>query len=243
MIECTDLGTIHYLGAWQIQEKLQKKREEGKIPNRILLLEHLPIFTLGKRDCEADIISPEQVIAAEGIDVVKSNRGGRVTYHGPGQLVCYFICDIDEMVKASRNAKLVGDSPACNIRKSGGFSGIKKFVWLIEEICIRVLTDFGIEGIRDPQHPGIWVARNKIAAIGLHVTRGISQHGFSLNVNCNLSHYRHIIPCGIHNRGVTSIENILGKAPNISEVKKSVITHIGRIFCVNVNSATDQDLG
>jgi lipoate-protein ligase B len=197
MIECVDLGLINYNEAWKVQEDLRLKRERGEISDRLLLLEHPPVFTLGKRDCDEDIVSARGLIAKDGIDIVKTNRGGRITYHGPGQLVGYFICSVNEI-------------------------GVKRFVWLIEELLIGVLSGFGIEGNRDPEHPGIWVGKNKIAAIGLHVSRGITQHGFALNVNPDLNHYRHIIPCGIKARGVTSMEVLLGRSPSVEEVKKTL---------------------
>ncbi len=222
MIECVDLGLINYNKAWEIQETLRGERERGEIPDRVLLLEHPPIFTLGKRVCEGDILSTKELIAADGIDVIKTNRGGRATYHGPGQLVGYFICSVSEMARRSSPSPLWGEG------QGEGDRGVKRFVFLIEELLIRVLADFGIQSNRDPVHPGVWVGRDKIAAIGLHVSRGITQHGFALNVSCDLSHYRHIVPCGIKNRGVTSIKQLLGKAPPIDEVK-------GRISNIFIN--------
>lgn len=196
MMLCRDLGLIDYNEAWLIQERLRSEREKNVIPDTLLLLEHPPVFTLGKRDCPQDIISTPDEISKDGIEIIKTNRGGRVTYHGPGQLVGYFICSIDNV-------------------------GVKRFVYEIEDLLIRVLADYGIKGDRDAKHPGIFVGKNKIAAIGLHVSKGITQHGFALNVSTNLDHYRHIIPCGIKDRGITSLEVLLRRIVPMDEVKRA----------------------
>jgi len=236
MIECIDLGLIGYKESWQIQEDLRLKREKGETPDRLLLLEHPPVFTLGKRDCEDDITSTREVIAADGIDIVKTNRGGRITYHGPGQLVGYFICNVNEAVKSANipplcKGRLGGvDLPPLTPPYKGGVRGIKHFVYLIEELCLNVLSGFGIKGRRDPDHPGIWVGQSKIAAIGLHVSRGITQHGFALNVNPDLNHYRHIIACGIKGHGTTSMQVISGTSASIDRVKRSVRELAASVF-------------
>lgn len=206
-LRCVDLGLMDYRQAWELQEKLREQRFQGKEGDTLLLVEHPPVVTLGHRDCHEDFISPPEVIAADGIDVIKSNRGGRITYHGPGQVVGYAIYQIAGFGMA------VGD-----------------FVSAIEELCLRVLADFGIVGQRDTAYPGIWVGSEKIAAIGLHFSRGISQHGFALNVDPNLTHYRHIIPCGIRDRGVTSMKKILGEAPSLALVKEHLQQHAGTIL-------------
>ncbi len=208
MIECVDLGLISYTEAWGIQEELRARREKGDIPDRLLLLEHPPVLTLGKRECKEDIVSSPEAIAADGIGIVKANRGGRVTYHGPGQLVGYFIFDV-------------------------GDAGIKRFVCLIEELLIETLGEFGIKGHRDREHPGVWVGQDKIAAIGLHVSRGITQHGFALNVDPNLSHYRHIVPCGIRGRGVTSMKVLMETCPAMGAVRSVLKTKLDGLFIKN----------
>ena len=203
MLELRDLGRLPYREAWALQEHLRATRLLGRGKNTVLLVEHPPVFTLGHRDCDEDILSPREVIAAEGIEIVKSNRGGRITYHGPGQLVGYFICQIADCGMA------VGD-----------------FVTAIEELCLRVLADFGVRGQRDADHPGIWLGRDKIVAIGLHFSHGVSQHGFALNVNPDLTHYRHILPCGIRDRGVTSLAHMLKTAPPMAAVKERVAAQL-----------------
>lgn len=207
VIEYQDLGLIPYRRAWELQEELRGERIAGNIPDRILLLEHSPVFTMGKRDCEEDFCSPEEVIRGDGIEIIKSNRGGRVTYHGPGQLVGYFIFNLDEIGV-----------------------GIKDFVHKIEEICISTLKVFEINSGRDKDHPGIWIGNDKIAAIGLNVTHGVTEHGFAFNVNCDLSAYRHIIACGIKGRGVTSMAMQMSAPPSISRVKEVFLETAEKLF-------------
>ena len=207
VIEWQHLGMTPYAQGLRIQKQLWEERKEGHIPDRLLLLEHHPVFTMGRRDCSTDFISSEKEIRGCGIDIVKTDRGGKVTYHGPGQLVGYFICDV-----------------------AGLRMGIKHFVAAIEELCMRTLTPFGIVSTRDEEHPGLWVGRNKIVAIGLSVPEGITQHGFALNVSTNLKAYRHIISCGIRERGVTSIEQLTKKIPPMKEVIDHLISSAGEVL-------------
>ncbi len=206
-MEWTDLGLMPYMRAWALQEELRERRLAGGVADRLLMVEHPAVFTMGRRDCACDIFSPPEVIAAEGIEVVKSNRGGRVTYHGPGQLVGYFICGLEDMG-----------------------TGIKEFVASVEELCIRLLASFGIEASRDSGHPGVWVGRNKIAAIGMNVQHGVTEHGFALNVDCSLAPYRHILACGIKDRGVTSMAAVSGNPQSMPEVKSRLVETAGLVF-------------
>ncbi|MBI4126037.1 MAG: lipoyl(octanoyl) transferase LipB [Deltaproteobacteria bacterium] len=202
-----DIGLVPYRQAWQLQEELRTRRIAGEIGDQFLLVEHPPVYTLGKRDCDKDLLVPREMVAREGIEVVKTNRGGRVTYHGPGQMAGYFICSLDEQ----------------------GIS-VPEFVRRVEELVIQVLADVGIDGERDPEYPGVWVGRDKIAAIGLNFSHRVSQHGFALNVSPNLDHYRFIIPCGITDRGVTSMEKILGRVVPMAMVKERVMAHVHKLF-------------
>lgn len=206
-MEWQELGTMPYSEASKLQERLRELRIAGLIPDRMLLVEHPPVLTVGKRDSGEDFCSPPEEIAADGIDVIKTNRGGRVTYHGPGQLVGYFICSLESLGM-----------------------GVKDFVRAIEEASIRTLADFGIRAHRDKEHPGVWIGRDKICAIGLNVSRGVTQHGFALNVDCDLSAYRHIVACGIRGRGVTSMTRLLPKPPPMRRVKKDLVDHVGSVL-------------
>ncbi|MFA4873892.1 MAG: lipoyl(octanoyl) transferase LipB [bacterium] len=214
VMEWQDLGRMPYREAWELQERLREQRIEGRIADRMLVVEHPPVITMGRKECSADVVSPESALAGEGIELVKSNRGGRATYHGPGQLVCYFICEL----------------------ASFGL-GIKDFVRAIEELSIRTLSDYGINAARDPDHPGLWVGRDKIVAIGLNVARDVTQHGLAINVSCDLAAFRHIIACGIQGRGITSVERIKGEAPSVREVAIRLIHHSGEVFSREMREA------
>lgn len=206
-IEWIDLGTMPYGEAWALQDLLREERIAGRAPDRLLLVEHPPVFTMGKRDCDGDFLSPREAIEADGIGVVKTNRGGSVTYHGPGQLVGYFICGLSS----------IG-------------SGIRDFVSAVEEICILTLASVGIEGKRDEGHPGIWVGRAKIVAIGMNVQHGVTQHGFAMNVDMDLAPYRHIVACGIRDRSVTTIAAVTGSSQKTNEIKGLLVEACGRVL-------------
>ncbi len=204
-----DLGETSYQEAFEIQKKIRHLRIAKTIPDLFFFTSHLPIFTLGKRPCEEDFLSSREEISKEEIEIFQSNRGGKITYHGPGQIVGYFIFDL-------RSHKLK----------------IPQFINKIEEILILTLQDLNLEARRDAEYPGVWVHQKKIAALGLHFDRGVSIHGFSLNVNPNLEHYRHIVPCGIQGREVTSLlaENKLSQS---AQIKKSILQNLQNIFSLS----------
>lgn len=204
MIDIRQLGPIPYREAWALQEELRAARTQGMIPDTLLLCEHPPVFTVGRQECRADWRATFDTIARAGIEVIQVNRGGRITYHGPGQLVGYFIVDV--------RARAVG---------------IRDFVTAIEALLIRTLHRFGVVGTRDARYPGVWVGTEKVAAIGLHVSRGITQHGFALNVAPRLDAYAYILPCGIPDRGVTSLARLLdGRAPSMEQVTAAVVVEV-----------------
>lgn len=176
-------GRIPYPEATALQESLHAARRLGEIPDTLLLLEHPPVFTTGRQDASADWRLPCDDIRARGIDIVATNRGGRITYHGPGQLVGYFICDL-----ASRN------------------KGVADFVRWIESGMIDILSRYGVTARRDASYPGVWVGDAKVLAIGLHVRHGVTLHGFALNVTTDLTPYAYCVPCGITDRAVTSLQ-------------------------------------
>jgi lipoyl(octanoyl) transferase len=219
MLWVSQIGSTEYQAAFDLQRALREARREGKIENLFLLTSHPPVFTLGRRECGEDFLSSPQVIQKEGIEVAASNRGGRVTYHGPGQIVGYFIFDI-------RSLKL----------------GIPEFVRKIEEALIRSLAVFEIEAHRDPEHPGVWRGHNKLGALGLHFDRGISIHGFALNVSPNLDHYRHIVACGIEGRGVSSLEKELGRSIEVKRVEEVLIEKLGEVFEMKVKKIPKDEI-
>lgn len=198
------LGMMPYREAWELQEELRAARAQGMIPDTLLLCEHPPVFTIGRRDCRADWRATFETIARAGIEVIQVNRGGRITYHGPGQLVGYCIVDL----------------PARRM-------GIRDFVTAIESLLIRTLHRFGVDGARDATYPGVWVGAEKIAAIGLHVRRGVTLHGFALNVSPRMEAYAYIVPCGLHDRGVTSLARVLKeRTPSMEQVTAAVSAEI-----------------
>jgi len=201
MIECQRLGVVDYRQAMELQKKLVVRRITGEIGDHLLLLEHPPVITQGKRECAEDFISSPDTMMAQGIDFVRVDRGGRLTYHGPGQLIGYFICDVNAV------------------------GGVKAFVGSIEEMLIAVCRDFGIDAVRDAECPGVWVGRDKIAAVGLHVMKNISSHGFALNVKCDLKPYRHIVACGLNDRGITTMQMNFDGIIDMNDVINSVEAH------------------
>jgi len=181
-IEFLDMGLMPYNEALRLQQALHSERIASNIPDTVVFCEHYPVYTIGRRDCSADWLSGPEEIAEDGVEIVKTDRGGRITYHGPGQLVAYFIFDIN-----------------------GRGIGVKDFVSRVEDACMATLAGLGVKTERDAGYPGLWANGKKIVAVGFQISRGVSMHGAAINVAPDMSHYRHIIPCGIKDRGVTSI--------------------------------------
>ena len=193
-----DLGKSHYNEAWQLQKKLQSKRISGEIDDQLLLVEHFPVYTLGKNAPAEHLL----INKSEEISIVQSDRGGNVTFHGPGQIVGYPILDLN------------------NYRKS-----ITWYMRELEQVIINILKDYGIKAERKKGLTGVWVNDKKIAALGIRISRWVTMHGFSLNINPDLKYYQGIIPCGISQYGVTSMANILGNsAPKMSEIKEKIVS-------------------
>lgn len=203
-----DLGTVKYNQAYDLQEKYVEMVQNGS-PDTLVLLEHPKVITLGINADISNILMDTDELIANGFEIMNIRRGGDVTYHGPGQLVVYTIF---------------------NIKKNHGGS-IKKFVHALEQIIIDLLIDeYGIEANRDPINSGVFIGHSKIAAIGLSVHRGVTMHGFALNVNTDLSDFKTIVPCGLTTRDVTSMEAILGQSQNMVQVKKSVLNRFTQTF-------------
>ncbi len=181
-------GRVEYGEALELQYELLAKRQEGEIPDTLVLLEHPPVITMGRRGAGTDILVSESFLEKNGVAVEKINRGGEVTYHGPGQITGYTIISLD-----------------------GPNRDIERFIYNLEEVFVRLLDkEYGIKTERDPDHRGVWIGRNKIAAIGIAIRRRTSMHGFAFNVNTNLDHFKWIIPCGLSDRGATSLEKETG---------------------------------
>jgi lipoyl(octanoyl) transferase len=199
-----NLGRIPYDEALQLQERCHAARREGRIGDTILLLEHDPVITYGRSAEAEDLLVPEEELERRGIPVRRVNRGGKITCHYPGQLVGYFIVDLE------------------------GFGlDIHAFVQSIEDTLIRVLADYGIAGERVRHRTGVWVGNDKVAALGIEIRNRVTLHGFSLNVRENAGMYSLFIPCGIADRGVTALERLVpeGRAVDTGEVRNVFIRH------------------
>lgn len=206
MLNYVDLGLIEYGKALEIQYKLHQKRQAGEIEDTLILLEHSPVLTLGTRGEYSNIYLPKELLEKQGIKIFEVNRGGDVTYHGPGQIVGYAIMDI----KA-----LGGD--------------LKDFVHKMEQSIINLLKDkYEINAYREEKkYTGVWVDDKKIAAIGIEAKKWISMHGFAFNVNTNLEHFKLINPCGL-SKEVTSVESLTGKKEDINALKPLLASYFAK---------------
>jgi lipoyl(octanoyl) transferase len=223
-----DLGLISYQEAWDYQEEQLKGLVDRKLRNRklpdeekelqqhfLLFCEHPPVYTLGKSGSLDHLLLNEQQLAQEGFEFFKINRGGDITYHGPGQIVGYPIFDLDCF-----------------------FTDIHKYVRFLEEAIIRTIAHYGLEGTREKGYTGVWLAgddkqpKRKICAIGVHLKRWVTMHGFAFNVNTDLSHFNNIIPCGIQedDKAVTSLARELNRPVPIEEVKTILKGHFAELF-------------
>ena len=200
------LGRVDYPAAWSWQRELFLARLDGECGDSLMLLEHPPTYTLGRRALEDDLVYGDAERTARGIALFKVDRGGRATYHGPGQLVGYPILALGERYD------------------------VVKYLRKLEEVLIRTAADLGVEATRDPENTGVWVGPNKIGAIGVKITRGITMHGFAFNVTTDLAMFGGIVPCGIQNRWVTSVQAETGKAHSVKEVGTLASNHLAEIF-------------
>lgn len=201
------LGLVDYGQALQVQESLHKKRVAGEISDTLILLEHPPVLTLGSSGKSENILLSGEELTRAGISIYKIGRGGDITYHGPGQLVGYPIIDLRERGR-----------------------DISRYIWEIEEVIIQLLLEYNIYGTRLQGLRGVWVENEKICAIGVQVRKWVTMHGFALNINTNLAHFGYIVPCGIVNKGVTSLSQILGNDLDMKEVGEKVVNHFGQVF-------------
>ncbi|MBK7967261.1 MAG: lipoyl(octanoyl) transferase LipB [Bacteroidetes bacterium] len=221
-----DLGEIDYKQAWDLQESLLAETVRQKVENRtlapaqhfpprhyLLFCEHPHVFTLGKSGAEEHLLADEQKLEEIGATYYKINRGGDITYHGPGQLVGYPIFDLDHF-----------------------FNDIHKYLRLLEESIILTLAEYGIEAGRVAGLTGVWLdgddkmKARKICAFGVRCSRWVTMHGFAFNINNDLSYFNKIVPCGIADKGVTSLSKELGREVNINEVKSKVLFHLQTLF-------------
>ena len=210
-----NLGRLDYAAALALQQQVSAQRQQESIGDVLLLVEHPPVLTLGRNAHREHVVAGDNLLAHRGISLFETNRGGDVTYHGPGQLVGY---------------------PILHLRSFTPPLGIVDYLRKLEEVLIRTCADYAVLTQRAPGRAGVWtmpggaIAEKKIAALGVHVARGVTTHGFALNVTTDLKDFELIVPCGIRDRGVTSIEAEIDSAPSLDQVANSVSRHFGRVF-------------
>jgi lipoyl(octanoyl) transferase len=240
MISVIQLGAIDYSTGLQLQHKLVSLRKDGRIGDVLLLLEHTPVITLGRNAKKANVVAPAELLQRRGVEVFECDRGGDVTFHGPGQLVAYPIFDLRGFPSDDGHRKSLG---------------VIEYVRRLEEVLIRTCADFRIPTQRLLGLTGVWTPpelvsgetgvparlnetparaqsnqQGKIAAIGVHISRGVTSHGFALNVNTDLSFFDLIVPCGITNKPVTSMQRELGHPLVLEDVAHSACRNFGSVF-------------
>jgi lipoyl(octanoyl) transferase len=236
LISVLQLGTIDYATGLRLQQKLVQLRKDGRVGDVLLLLEHAPVITLGRNAKAANVIASSEQLANRGVEVFECDRGGDVTFHGPGQLVGYPIFDLRGFDSADGKRKTLG---------------VVEYVRRLEEVLIRTCADFRIPSQRVAGLTGVWTSSNrivpgeesrlgvenlypegtaKVAAIGVHISRGVTSHGFALNVNTDLDYFDLIVPCGITSKPVTSMAKHVGEQVSLQEVAHSVSRNFGVVF-------------
>jgi lipoyl(octanoyl) transferase len=207
MLKCEwqEAGRVEYASAFEWQQKLVARRKAGSIPDQLILLEHPHTITLGRNGHMENVLAGEETLARAGVAFHPTDRGGDVTYHGPGQLVGYPILDLREWKR-----------------------DVGAYVHAIEQTMIDTLADFGIHAGRIPKCTGVWVGESKIGAIGVHISRWITSHGFALNVSTAMQYFQYIVPCGL-SKPVTSMAQ-LGCSASWVEVAERLAAHFGRVF-------------
>ncbi len=211
-----NLDTVPYEEAFELQKRLVKMRAQDTINDTLILLEHPPVLTVTRKATLKNILASPEELKEKGISLCHTNRGGDITYHGPGQLVGY---------------------PIMNLKAHG--KDLHGYVRNIEEIIIKLLKDYTITAHRDKSNPGVWVGEEKIAAVGIAVKSSwTTMHGFSFNINPDLSHYSLIVPCGISDKGVTSLARLLGKTISRKDVREKLIQRYGEVFNLTTREIT-----
>ena len=206
-VEVRRLGRVPYAEGLELQERLVAERQKGAIPDQLLLLEHDPVFTLGRNARSENVLFPADLLRQRGYDVFETGRGGDVTYHGPGQVVGYPILDL-----------------------SPDRRDVHRYVRDLEEVMIRTCAAYGIEAGRIQGLTGTWVGREKIGAIGVRLSRWVTSHGFAFNVSTDLSAFQLIVPCGIRDKGVTSLERLLGRPVALAEATDRLASAFAEVF-------------
>ncbi len=252
-ISAIQLGRVDYAAGLRIQQQLVDLRKTGQIGDVLVLLEHTPVITLGRNAKASNVLASPEALARRGVEVFECDRGGDVTFHGPGQLVGYPIFDLRGFGKNSQFPALSSEDSGSRLPHIGsdqeqpesvatswldrrGTLGAVDYVRRLEEVLIRTCADFGIPAERVPGLTGVWTrsgpstSQAKIAAIGVHISRAVTSHGFALNVNTDLSYFDLIVPCGITAKPVTSMQNELRREIELRSVAESVARIFGDVF-------------
>lgn len=206
-IQVRDLGTMAYGQALRIQQQAHEARKQVQGPDMLFLVEHLPVITTGRSAKQEHVLLDQVQLQQAGVELFDTGRGGDVTFHGPGQLVAYPIVDLHP--------------DRCDVRR---------YVRDLEEVMIRVIADYGLRGERVAGLNGTWVQNRKIGAVGVRISRWVTMHGIALNVSTDLAYFDMIIPCGISDRAVTTLEKELGRKIDLAEVKNRFCTHFAEVF-------------
>jgi lipoyl(octanoyl) transferase len=244
LISIVQLGTVDYATGLKLQEQLVALRKEEKIGDVLLLLEHSPVITLGRNAKAANVIASPELLAQRGVELYECDRGGDVTFHGPGQIIGYPIFDLRGFARLTADAPISlssraeeNDSQNRSLKSRDlGVAprkhlGAVDFVRRLEEALIRTCADFAIPTKRIPGLTGVWTETEaKLAAIGVHISRFVTSHGFALNVNPDLSYFNLIIPCGITSKSVTSMQHELGRVLDLNAVAESISRNFGVVF-------------
>ena len=210
------LGSVPYAQALDLQHALVARRKAGEGEDILLLLQHPPVVTLGRRAQERNVIASPDFLARQGIEVFKVERGGDVTYHGPGQLVGYPIIDLSHFRK-----------------------DVSWYVAALGDVFVRLLAEFGVAGEYRHDLPGVWIGDEKILAIGARIENWITYHGFAFNVNPNMQHWQLIVPCGIPDKGVASLAAVLRRDISVEEIVPLVVRHFGEVFGAPMEQVRD----
>jgi len=213
------LGRSEYRECWDLQRRLAHARAEGAVPDILLLTEHDHVYTIGRSGDDRHLLATDEELSRTGVAVVHTDRGGDITYHGPGQLVGY---------------------PILDLARQG--SDLHLYLRMLEEAVIRTLREFGIAAGRHPSYTGVWVGGEKICAIGVRTSRWITMHGFALNVQTDLTKFDRIIPCGIFEMGVTSMHRLLGRDVTLEEVEPAIARNLAEVFSSEIRWVTEDEL-
>ena len=229
-VELLDVGTMPYRQAWDLQRKIQKQLIDQKlavrdkpslpkkIPDSFIFVEHPHVYTLGKSGDAANLLKGMAELKKIDAEFIENDRGGDITYHGPGQIVGYPILDLDRY-----------------------FTDVHKYLRYLEEVIIKTCADYGIHAGRIEGLTGVWVGNEKICAMGIRCSRWVTMHGFAFNVNTDLTYFDHIVPCGIRGKNVTGLSKILRKSINVDDVKSRIACHFSEQFGTDITEPSDEE--